>query len=101
MAGVHSTVWILAVSAAVISRARSNSSWSDQDGCSTRSALAIALCSSVNSVCIRSRPSHQLPLTPVTGTPVSGSSGSSRSVSTLSRPPTPARTVSCVAWSLP
>ena len=45
IAGVHSTVWILAISAALIRRALSNSCSSVQSGCSAASRSAIALCS--------------------------------------------------------
>ena len=50
IAGVHSTVWIFAISAAVIRRALANSSSSVQSGCSDASRSAIALCSRVKSV---------------------------------------------------
>ena len=59
MAGVHSTVWILASSAEFTSRARWNSSSSLQPGYSWRSRSQIALCSSVNSVMSIARPAQK------------------------------------------
>jgi hypothetical protein len=57
-AGVHSTVWILAITATLIRRARWKSSSSDHDGYSRFSASQIALCSSTKSEPIRLSPSH-------------------------------------------
>ena len=65
IAGVHSTVWIFAISAALIRRAFSKSSSSVQSGCSAASRSEIALCSRVKSVCRSARPSQKLPATPV------------------------------------
>jgi hypothetical protein len=101
MPGVHCTVWILAMSAALMSRARWNSSSSPQVGFSARSRSQIALCSSVKSVCITLSPIHQLPLTPVWSTCFFGSSGSSPSGPTVSLPSTPERSCFCVSRSLP
>ena len=51
IAGVQSSVWILAISALFASRALSYSCWSDQVGYSARIRSAIALCSIVKSTC--------------------------------------------------
>ena len=59
IAGVHSTVWILASNAALISRAFWNSSSSDQLGYSAASRSQMALCSRAKSVSSRPRPTHQ------------------------------------------
>ena len=65
IAGVHSTVWIFAISAAVIRRAFAKSSSSVQRGCSAASRSQIALCSRVKSVCRSASPSQKFPATPV------------------------------------
>ena len=100
IAGVHSTVWILAIRAALTTRATSNSRWSDQDGYSCPRRSQIALCSSAKSVCIRPRPIHQLSAKPVIAMPVFGSVGR-RPLSILSLPPSNARTASSCFRSLP
>lgn len=58
-AGVHSTVWILARSAALTSRARWKSSSSFQDGYAPCRWSQIALCSRANRSCIMARPSQK------------------------------------------
>src|SRR5947209_9413402 len=100
-AGVHSTVWIFAMRAALTRRAWSKRSSSDQEGYSARSRSQIALCSSVNSVCIISSPIHQFPFTPVISIPVSGSTGSKLLLQIVSLPSLPDRTLAWVCVSLP
>ena len=56
---VHSTVWILAISAATTSRALSNTWSSDHVGYAAASMSQTALCSRMNSVCSSSSPTHQ------------------------------------------
>jgi hypothetical protein len=64
MAGVHSTVWIFAMSAALISRARSKIWSSDHWRYSARRRSQMALCSREKSVCSSPRPTQKLPATP-------------------------------------
>ncbi len=97
-AGVHSTVWILAISAAVISRARWKSSSSDQAGYASCNASQMALCSRRKTRCIMARPS-QKPGTPAGS--FSGASGNSGPSGTRSLPPRPVRSDRCPAGSLP
>lgn len=69
MAVVHSTVWILAMRAQLMSRALSKI-WSPlQSGCARRTMSQMALCSFAKSVCSISIPIHQLLLNPVSGFP--------------------------------
>src|SRR4051794_3839373 len=100
MPGVHSTVWILAMSAELISHAVSNSRWSSQPGFSRLSTSQIALCSLVNSVCRHDRPNQKFSLKPLRSTPGwSGSSGRRPSGSMRSLPSVNERTAfwrSCV-----
>ena len=100
-AGVHSTVWIFAITAAVIRRAVSKSRWSVQSGCRAASMSQTALCSRAKSVCITERPAHQLPLTPVRSTPLRSSTGSSPSSPILRRPPRPSRSRASRSGVLP
>jgi len=72
--GVHSISWILAISAALISRAVWNSCSSSQAGYSARRRSQMALCSYVNRWWNRLRPTHQLSLKPVTSMPLSSAS---------------------------
>ena len=65
IAGVHSTVWIFAISAELISRALSNSCSSVQSGAACASRSQMWLCSSVNSVWSIARPIHQLSVKPL------------------------------------
>ena len=58
-AGVHSTVWIFASSAAITRRARWKSSSSSQCGYSDASRAQTALCSRANSVISMPMPVHQ------------------------------------------
>jgi hypothetical protein len=101
IAGVHSTVWIFAISAAVTRRALSKSRSSDQSGFSAARRSAIALCSRVKSVCRSARPSQKLPATPVRSILSSRSRGRWPSGSSRSRPPSPARSAADMAGSLP
>jgi hypothetical protein len=78
MPGVHSTVWIFAISALLISHAVSNRRWSSQPGFSRLSTSQIALCSLVNSVCRHERPNQKFSLKPALSSPGSSGSGSSR-----------------------
>ena len=95
MPGVHSTVWIFAISAELISQAVSNSRWSSQPGFSRLSTSQIALCSLVNSVCRQDRPNHQFSLKPVRSMPrCSGSSGRRPPGSIFSLPSTNVRSAS-------
>jgi len=96
-AGVHSTVWIFATSAALIRRARWKISSSDHCGCSARSRSQMALCSSVNRVCIISSPVQNPGISRGSAAGSSGSGGSP-SGSTRSLPSVPART-NCSAWA--
>src|SRR6266702_3790656 len=73
---------------------------SDQDGYSLRSRSQMALCSSVNSVCIKLRPIHQLPLRAAISIP-SSPAGSKPSAPMFSLPSLWERTLSCVFLSLP
>ena len=72
IAGVHSTVWILAMRAELTSWAVPKSSSSLICGCSFFRASQIALCSRVNRVCSMPRPIHQFSLNPVIAVPVCG-----------------------------
>ena len=65
IAGVHSTVWILAISAALTRRACWNSRSSSQVGKSCFRRSQMALCSSANSACSRLRPTHEFSVKPV------------------------------------
>ena len=78
IAGVQSTVWILAISAAMTSRALSKSSSSDQLGMRARAGRSqIALCSRMNSECSSARPTQKFPATPVRSMCASMSCGTS------------------------
>ena len=90
-AGVHSTVWIFATSAALIRRARWKISSSDHCGYSARSRSQMALCSRVNRVCIMSSP-IQNPGTIRGSSAGSSGSGGSPSGPTRSLPSVPLRT---------
>jgi hypothetical protein len=100
MAVVHSTVWILASSAAFTSRAFSNSASSDQEGYSARRRSQIALCSRVKSTCIMPMPA-QKPGSSAGCFSVFGSTGTSPSGPIFSLPSCPVRTRAWVAASLP
>ena len=90
IAGVHSTVWILAIRAALISRAFSNSWSSFHDGYDAASRSQIALCSRMNSVCMSSRPTHQ-PSRPPEVPSSAGSTSIRPSAPIRTRPPVPVR----------
>ena len=100
IAGVHSTVWILAISAELTSWAVPKSSSSLICGCCFFNASQIALCSRVKSVCSMPRPIHQFSLNPVIAVPVLVSSGSRPSCST-SLPSVNVRTRRCCSSELP
>ncbi len=101
IAGVHSMVWMRAISAALTSRAVWKSASSSQSGYASASRSAMALCSRTNRVCSIASPSHQLRTNPDRSVPVSGSSGSEPSSFTSIRPPTWERSTCCVSQSLP
>ena len=67
--GVHSIVWILAITAALMRRATLNRRASSQCGYFVLSRAQIALCSLTNSVCSMLVPTHQLRTKPVSSTP--------------------------------
>ena len=93
MPGVHSTVWIFAISAELMSHAVSKSRWSSQVGFSRLSTSQIALCSFVNSVCRHDSPNHQFSLKPARSMPSwFGSPGRRPFGSILSLPSLKART---------
>ena len=94
--GVHSIVWIFAISAELISHPVSNSRWSSQPGFSRLSMSQIALCSLVNSVCRHESPNHQFSLKPLRSTPLcSGSSGRRSWASIFSLPSLNVRSAFC------
>ena len=99
-AGVHSVVWILAMRAALTSRAFSNRWSSDHDGYSARSRSQIALCSRVNSVWSMVSPS-QKPGTMAGLCSGSVGSGTSPSGPTRSLPCSPLRANRCCSGVVP
>ena len=101
MAGVHSSVWMRAISPTLISRAVWKSASSSQSGYFSASMSAIALCSLTNTVLNMPRPSHQLRMKPVRSAPVSSSTGSSPSSVSSIRPPSWERSECWVSQSLP
>jgi hypothetical protein len=75
-AGVHSTVWIFAITAALTRRAFWNRSSSAIAGYFDRSMSTMALCSLAKRVCRKERPRCQVRFTrPERSTPVLGSTG--------------------------
>jgi hypothetical protein len=99
-AGVHSTVWILATSAALTSLARSNSSSSPKDGCAFASRSQIALCSSANRLAIIPIPT-QKPGSRVGSCAGSSGHGMTPSSPTRSRPPSCVRRAPVSAGLVP
>ena len=100
IAGVHSTVWIFARSAELISRAFWKSCSSVQSGYSVARRSQIELCSRANSVRSRPRPSHH----PGTWANASSSGGgriSSPPCCTIRNlPPLPVLTLDWRFWSV-
>jgi hypothetical protein len=99
-AGVHSTEWIFAMTAALTRRATLNRRSSSQSGWKYLRWSQMALCSRTNRLCSIACPTHQLRLKPVSSTRCAFN-GSLPSSCSFSRPPTWLRRRSCVAWSLP
>ena len=73
IAGVHSIEWILAITAALTSRATLNSRLSSQSGYARFRWSQMALCSRANSVCSIATPTHQLRIIPLSSTPLAPS----------------------------
>jgi hypothetical protein len=101
IAGVHSTVWIFAMSAALMSRARWYSWSSVHVGYSALSRSQIALCSFMNSVCSSARPSQKLPATSAMSSPSCRSAGGSPSGPIRSLPSSFARTLAANSGLFP
>ena len=95
IAGVQSTVWIFAISAATTRRALSNSCSSDSSGCVACRWSQTTLCSRMNSECSSASPTQKLPATPVRLTFASISWGISPRSSSCSFPSWPVR----IAWA--
>ena len=91
IAGVQSTVWIFAISAATTSRALSKSCSSDSSGCVACRWSQTALCSRMNSECSSARPTQKLPATLDRSTCDSISCGISPRSSIFSLPSSPVR----------